>query len=117
MDHIFSWEGGRTLDSFTLVYITRGGGIFESRSGGKHPINEGDLFIVHPGEWHRYKPAPATGWDEYWVEFDGEQARRIMRNEEFSIEKPVHSPVNAFPRPRGTSRHDSGPMWLATPSL
>jgi len=87
-DHM-SVASGRTLDSFTLVYITRGGGTFESRSGGEHTINEGDLFIVHPGEWHRYKPAPATGWDEYWVEFDGEQARRIMGHEEFSLKKPV----------------------------
>ncbi len=87
-DHM-SVTSGRTLDSFTLVYITRGGGTFESRSGGEHPISEGDLFIVHPGEWHRYKPAPETGWDEYWVEFDGEQARRIMRNEAFSLKKPA----------------------------
>ncbi|MCF7849417.1 MAG: AraC family transcriptional regulator [Kiritimatiellales bacterium] len=87
-DHM-SVKNGRTLDSFTLVYITRGGGTFESRSGGKHAISEGDLFIVFPGEWHRYQPTPATGWDEYWVEFDGEQARRIMRNEEFSLKSPV----------------------------
>jgi AraC-like DNA-binding protein len=89
-DHI-SVASGRTLDTFTLVYITRGGGTFESHSGGEHPISEGDLFMVHPGERHRYQPNPATGWDEYWVEFDGEQARRIMSHEEFSLKKPVHS--------------------------
>ena len=87
-DHM-SVASGRTLDTFTLVYITRGDGTFESRSGGEQAIREGDLFIVHPGEWHRYQPDPATGWDEYWVEFDGEQARRIMSHEEFSLKKPV----------------------------
>ena len=89
-DHM-SVTSGRTLDSFTFVYITRGGGVFESRSGGKNTIREGNLFIVFPGEWHRYQPDPATGWDEYWVEFDGEQARRIMRHKEFSTSTPVHS--------------------------
>lgn len=89
--HMFSWESGRTLESFTLVYITRGSGVFESTSGGRQTIREGDLFIIHPGEWHRYQPDPATGWDEYWVEFDGEQARRIMRQKEFSPASPVHS--------------------------
>ncbi|VGO13583.1 HTH-type transcriptional activator RhaR [Pontiella desulfatans] len=89
-DHM-SVTSGRTLDSYTLVYITRGGGTFESRSGGAHTINEGDLFMVHPDEWHCYQPDPATGWDEYWVEFDGEQARRIMGHDEFSLKKPVHS--------------------------
>jgi hypothetical protein len=29
---------------------------------------------------------------------------------------PVHSPVNASPRPSRTAAHDSGPMWFATPS-
>jgi AraC-like DNA-binding protein len=87
-DHM-SVTSGRILGSFTLVYITRGGGVFESRSAGPRPIREGDLFIVFPGEWHRYQPDCTTGWDEYWVEFDGEQARRIMHNEALSLKNPV----------------------------
>ena len=89
--NLLTWESGRTLDSFTLVYITHGSGVFESRSGGRQSVRAGDLFIVSPGEWHRYRPDPDTGWDEYWVEFDGEQARRIMRNEAFSPKRPLHS--------------------------
>jgi AraC-like DNA-binding protein len=88
-DHFFSWENGRTLDSFTLVYITRGKGIFESSLGGIIEIHEGNLFILFPNEWHRYRPDPATGWDEYWVEFDGDQARRIMSHPGFSKKHPV----------------------------
>jgi len=30
--------------------------------------------------------------------------------------QPALSPVNASPRPCGSSRHDSGPLWFATPS-
>jgi AraC-like DNA-binding protein len=88
-DHMFSWERGRSLDSFTLVYITRGGGVFESETGGQSKIEAGNLFIVFPNEHHRYRPDPATGWDEYWVEFDGEQARRIMDHPGFSRKQPV----------------------------
>src|SRR5262245_37586795 len=29
---------------------------------------------------------------------------------------PMHSPVNASPRPSRATAHDSGPMWFATPS-
>ena len=29
---------------------------------------------------------------------------------------PMHSPVNASPRPSQAAAHDSGPMWLAIPS-
>ena len=89
--NMFTWKNGRTLDSFTLVYITRGSGKLESHSGGTHTINAGDLFILYPGEWHRFQPAPNTGWDEHWVEFDGEQARRIMSHPGLSPKQPVHS--------------------------
>ena len=89
--NMFTWDKGRTLDSFTLVYITRGKGQFESQSGGTHTIDAGDLFILHPGEWHRFQPDPTSGWDEHWVEFDGEHARRIMRHSAFSPQQPVFS--------------------------
>lgn len=87
--HDFTWEAGRTLESFTLVYITRGRGRFESGAAGKLRIDAGDAFVVFPGEWHRYRPDPATGWDEYWVEFDGEHARRIMEQRDLCAAKPV----------------------------
>lgn len=90
-DHMFTWENGRTLDSYTLVYITSGSGKFESHSGGRHTINAGNLFILYPGEWHRFQPDPEKGWGEYWVEFNGEQARRIMHNPAFSAKQPVHA--------------------------
>jgi AraC-like DNA-binding protein len=88
-DHLFSWDKGRTLNSFTLVYITRGRGSFESSAGGKHEIQSGDLFILFPNEWHRYRPDATTGWDEYWVEFNGDQARQIMSHPGFSGKHPV----------------------------
>lgn len=88
--NMFSWRNGRTLDSYTLVYITSGSGTFESQSGGTQTIHAGDLFILHPGEWHRFKPNSNTGWHEHWVEFDGEQARRIMHNPAFSPKQPAY---------------------------
>jgi hypothetical protein len=33
-----------------------------------------------------------------------------------SIARPARAPVNASPRPHGTSTHDSGPPWVASPS-
>jgi hypothetical protein len=33
-----------------------------------------------------------------------------------SITRPARTPVNASPRPRGSSTHDSGPSWVASPS-
>ncbi|MCX7045450.1 MAG: AraC family transcriptional regulator [Candidatus Sumerlaeota bacterium] len=87
--HQFTWEKGRTLHAFQFIYITRGQGLFESESGGPQEIKAGDLFVIYPEVWHRYRPSEETGWDEYWVEFDGDYARRLMQREEFTPERPI----------------------------
>jgi AraC-like DNA-binding protein/mannose-6-phosphate isomerase-like protein (cupin superfamily) len=89
-DHDFTWELGRVLHAHQFIYITRGRGRFESGVGGGHEIQAGDLFVVHPEVWHRYRPHPETGWDEYWIEIDGDYIRRLMKHEAFRQETPVH---------------------------
>ena len=90
-DHMFSWEKGRTLESFTLVYITRGRGLLETSKTGLQTIQSGQLFILYPGEWHRYRPDRDSGWDEYWVEFKGEQAYKMMQHPTLANKQVVYS--------------------------
>ncbi len=97
-DHHFTWEAGRRLMAHQFLYITRGKGIYESAVSGTLDLQAGDLFIVFPGVWHRYRPDPATGWDEYWVEMDGEYLWRLLRRPEFSPSRPklalgIHPPL------------------------
>jgi len=28
-------------------------------------------MLLFPGEWHRYRPRRAVGWDECWISFRG----------------------------------------------
>jgi len=70
--HYFSYEHGRILSEYAIVYITRGKGSFETRETSRKTVKKGDLFLLFPGQWHRYKPDPAVGWNEYWICFDGE---------------------------------------------
>lgn len=88
----FRWEQGRILQEFQLLYVIRGEGVFESSGAGALPIKTGDVFVLFPGVWHRYAPNPATGWDEYWVGFDGEIPRRLMQRGCFAPKSPVFSP-------------------------
>ena len=88
-DHDFRWTQGRTLDEHQLIYITRGSGVFESKTGGVRPIRPGSLFMLFPGEWHRYAPDHGTGWDEYWVAFQGEASGRLASGYPFSPSEPV----------------------------
>lgn len=77
-NYLFTWEQGRTLSEYQLVYITRGQGHFQSRAAGNLPITAGSAFILFVNEWHRYRPDPATGWSEHWIGFDGDYARQLM---------------------------------------
>jgi len=76
--YALSWEKGRVLQDFQVVYITKGKGVFQSTQGGLIPINVGDALLLFPGEWHRYQPDPEVGWTEYWISFSGD-VRRASR--------------------------------------
>lgn len=87
-EYNITWQKGRTLKEYQLVYITRGRGIFETAETGVVQIDPGQAIILFPGVWHRYRPLKKTGWDESWVGFSGDVADRIM-NSFFSPEKAV----------------------------
>lgn len=87
--YYFSWENGRVLQEYQIIYITEGNGIFESENGGPFEIVEGSIIILYPNERHRYKPNPATGWNEYWIGLSGNFMDNLVFNGFFSISKPV----------------------------
>lgn len=85
----FNWENGRTLSEYQMVYITSGKGIFESASAGRIPIEAGNIFILFPGEWHRYKPNASAGWVEYWIGVKGKSIDNLVTHHYISKENPV----------------------------
>lgn len=90
--YAFFWQTGRILHEFQLHYISCGGGVFESKTGGRKQIEAGSIFLLFPGEWHRYTARGTTGWHEYWVGFDGQYARRLLRKGFLSLRTPVLKP-------------------------
>jgi AraC-like DNA-binding protein len=87
--YAFDWQKGRVLDSYALVYISSGRGTFESKPKISVAIEPGHAFLLFPGVWHRYAPAPETGWHEHWIGFDGEIARRWQQHRFISPQNPV----------------------------
>lgn len=85
----FTKDGKRTLNEYQLVYITRGAGYFESSSCSKRRIEAGCVFILYPGEWHSYYPDPSTGWDEYWIGFNGNNIDNLIRNGNITFKQCV----------------------------
>jgi AraC-like DNA-binding protein len=87
--HLFRWSGGRTLQEYQIIYITRGGGVLETATSGPRPLQAGDIFMLFPGEWHRYAPDPEKGWDEHWVAFQGNLAGELIADYPLSVAEPV----------------------------
>ncbi len=91
VDHHFSWAEGRVLDTWTLVFIAEGRGVFESAARArKIPVEAGTVFIVFPNLWHRYAPDPATGWVEHWLECRGPTLEALVRARLFTPDHPVY---------------------------
>jgi AraC-like DNA-binding protein len=95
-NYIFNWKKGRVLLEYQIVYIVSGTGVYDSISLGTVDIKPGTLFFLYPGIWHRFKPNAQTGWEEYWVGFEGKYASSLMEQDCFSPERPlIHMGFNA----------------------
>jgi len=90
LDHHFSWSEGRILHTYTIVYITEGSGFFESAPLMRRiRVRAGTVFVLFPGEWHRYAPDPLTGWVENWIECSGPAFDLAMTLGIINPKKPV----------------------------
>lgn len=76
-NHHFNFEKGRTLQVLQILFISKGAGWLETASRGRQRVLAGSVFILLPGEWHRYRPDRKTGWTEHWVELDGWVVRQL----------------------------------------
>lgn len=86
--HAFTWDKGRILNGYYLVFISKGQGVFESALTTPRVISEGTCFVLFPNVWHRYKPDITTGWEEYWVGFNGSYPDDIMNKTFFTPKNP-----------------------------
>jgi AraC-like DNA-binding protein len=87
--HEFAWQRGRVLHEYQVVYIRAGSGEFESAASGARPVAAGSTIVLFPGVWHRYRPRPAVGWEEYWVGFAGESAQQLQQRGFLTPDEPL----------------------------
>ena len=87
--YLFNTQNGRILNEYQLLYITKGKGTFTSRSAGVHQVSEGQMFMLFPGEWHTYMPDKSTGWNEYWIGFNGKIIDDWVCGGFFKKENPI----------------------------
>lgn len=85
----FHWDNGRVLEEYQALYVLRGGGEFESKTAGNIKVRPGSIMLLFPGEWHRYRPRHAVGWDEYWISFRGPYADDLVEHGFIAPDRPV----------------------------
>ena len=111
--YIFNWEAGRVLSEYQIVYISSGKGILEVKDAEPILIEGGTIFLLFPNIWHRFKPLLETGWEEFWVGFNGHYVEYLMRQDCFNPQHPVlkvgfdNEILNIFIRLIDTSKHES----------
>lgn len=86
--YYFSWNSGRILHEYQILYITEGNGVLETKDG-KYNLQPGSVVLLVPGKWHRYRPNKKTGWTEYYIGFDGKFARHFLSTDALKENLPV----------------------------
>ena len=77
--YFFNAQKGRVLREYQLVYITKGRGLFASDTTPEKQVCKGRLMVLFPGQWHTYHPYQQTGWNEYYIGFEGPVIDDMLR--------------------------------------
>lgn len=78
--YYFNSANGRVLHEFQLVYITKGRGVLSIDQKPEIPVSKGQLFMTFPEQWHSYHPITETGWNEYYIGFEGKIIDNMIEN-------------------------------------
>ncbi len=87
--YYFNIQKGRILREYQILYITKGKGHISFVPGEEHELQKGRIFILFPGQWHTYHPSPDSGWNEYYIGFEGQLIDRILENNFISKENQI----------------------------
>ncbi len=87
--YAFDITKGRVISEYQLKYVLSGGGLLKTSTQSEIQLRAGDLFLIKPGQWHTYWPLKETGWDSFWIGFDGEVINNRVANGFFNCETPV----------------------------
>ena len=77
--YYFDPHKGRVLSEYQLLYISKGQGVFTSDTTKKCTVQKGQVIILFPGQWHTYTPDLETGWNEYYIGFEGSIINNLVK--------------------------------------
>lgn len=68
--------GPNVRNHYIIHYVISGCGTLENENG-KHEINQGNIFIIRPGEVTTYYASQKNPWEYIWIGFDGKLAKKL----------------------------------------
>ena len=87
--YFFNAQKGRVLREYQIVYITKGRGLFSSETTCERQVCKGRMMFLFPGQWHTYYPYVQTGWNEYYIGFEGPVVDNLMKAGFFTTENQI----------------------------
>jgi AraC-like DNA-binding protein len=87
--YLFNTQKGRVLHEYQLLYVTKGRGIFASEHTPEKQVAKGTLFILFPGLWHTFRSLKETGWNSYYIGFEGPVIDALTKEGFFSKENAM----------------------------
>jgi AraC-like DNA-binding protein len=87
--YFFNAKKGRILHEYQFLYVTKGKGVFASGNMPRKEIGKGLLFILFPGQWHTFHSLPETGWNDYYIGFEGQLIDNLVKDGFLSKERPL----------------------------
>ena len=88
----YTWGPG-VRDHYLIHYITKGKGVLRV-SGHAYPVEQGQAFLIYPGQVVAYSADAEDPWEYVWVGFAGADAGSLIAQTQFTRENPVQRMEN-----------------------
>lgn len=71
-----AWSGAilpppRVVDSYTLVYLLEGSGLYADANGTSRSLRAGDALLLFPEQPHSFGPGAGQAWSAFYTQFRG----------------------------------------------
>ncbi|MBP2001203.1 AraC-like DNA-binding protein [Paenibacillus shirakamiensis] len=77
----FLFREKASFESWAIVYIARGTGVYQADQGGEQRIMGGDVFFFTDQAHYRFGPDVGTSWDEYYINIYGSRIQEWVEQE------------------------------------
>lgn len=84
----------RTIPCYSMLYVTKGRGLYSDERTPWREVGEGDLILYFPGQPHRCGTRPGEFWDELWFQFEGPLFDVMCQSGLLDPRQPVHHRPN-----------------------